>query len=80
MDTTKPTGEGEMGEKKLDTMLSPRQRRALEITADQPAASIRWHSLSDFALKVDPLTDQEFKAFTDGIEALRQGSLPRNPF
>jgi len=79
VDTSKPNQEAKMGEKKLETMPTPRQQRALDLTADQPAARLRIHSLADLAMPGESLTDAEFDELMAVIDDARRKSIPQPP-
>ncbi len=58
--------------------LTRKQQLAFDLTVNQPAAKIKYHSLEDLAFPTDlQMTDEEFKEFMDAIlEARRLSKEP----
>jgi hypothetical protein len=55
--------------------LTPKQQLAFDLTANQPAAKIKFHSLEDLAFPPElQMTDPEFKEFMDAILEARKSS------
>ncbi len=79
METKDQRQEQQMGTKRPEGR-SAAQQLALDLTADQPAAKITSHKLSDFVMD-PPLTDEEWSAFNEAIQSLRKNGFgPRDPF